>query len=136
MAVDYSDLELAFDFVSSGYEFEHTSWINKESGEIYYISDSSDDVLPDDCDESEAYIEIPDKRGLGLGKPLAIEFTQINLPDNINHVYSIFQSRGAYSRFKDLLDDKEMLERWYEFEQESTKAKIIEWCNENGIEIG
>ncbi len=40
MAVDYSDMELAFDFASSGYEFEHASWINKESGEIYYISDA------------------------------------------------------------------------------------------------
>ncbi len=135
MELEISDLEMAFDFVSAGYGYDHSAYLDKESGQIYYDSDASEDVLPDDLYENEKYVEIPDKREFGLGKQLALEFVQQNLPTELDRVYSIFQSRGAYSRYKELLDEKGLLEKWYEFEQESLKNAVIQWCNEHGIKV-
>ena len=135
MAIDYSELELAFDFVSSGYEFDHSAYLDKESGKIYYDSDASEDELPEDLLENEKYLSIPSKKDFGLGKPLAIEYAQINLPEELNLVYSIFRSRGAYSNFKALLENKNQLEQWYTFEKEALKKAILEWCAENGISL-
>ena len=47
----------------------------------------------------------------------------------------IFRRRGAYARFKQLLDFHGALEKWYEFEQESTEAALRNWCSENGVQL-
>ena len=47
----------------------------------------------------------------------------------------IFHKRGAYARFKDLLQRKNALDRWYDFEAEATEAALREWCEINGITI-
>jgi len=135
MAVDYDELELAFEFVSSGYEFDHSAYLDTESGEIYFDSDASDDELPVDLFENGKYIQIPEKREFGLGKPLAIEYTQMNLPEELELVYSFFRSKGAYSNFKALLENKNLLESWYAFEQEALKKSILKWCADNEISI-
>ncbi|MDJ0669159.1 MAG: hypothetical protein QNJ61_17895 [Desulfobacterales bacterium] len=71
---------------------------------IYYVSDLGDsNELPEDIDE-EKYIAIPHKNELDLGKALVFEFTTANLPGEIEKVDSIFRRKGAYSRFKDLLE--------------------------------
>ena len=126
---------MAFEFVSSGYGYDHSAWLDKESGTIYYDSDVSEDELPDDLYENEKYLEIPDKREFDLGKPLAIKFIQYFLPDDLDQVYSIFRSKGAYSRYKNMLEKRGALEKWYEFEQESLRNCITEWCEDNGVKI-
>ena len=55
--------------------------------------------------------------------------------EEIEKVYSIFRSRGAYSRYKDLLDDKGLLDKWYKFENERQQAALKEWCVENDIKL-
>lgn len=135
MTVNYSDLEMAFDFVSAGAGYDHAAYLNKESGEIFYESDSSDDEIPEDVFENPKYINIPDKKDFGLGKPLAIKFTELYLPNDIKKVYAIFSSKGAYSSFKSLLETKNQLENWYEYEQYAIKQAIIKWCEHNGVEL-
>ncbi len=135
MTVNYSDLEMAFDFVSSGAGYDHAAYLNKESGEIFYESDSSEDEIPEDVFENVKYINIPDKKDFGLGKPLALKFAELYLPNDIEKVYSIFRSKGAYSSFKSLLEAKSQLENWYEYEQCAIKQAIIQWCEHNGIEL-
>ena len=93
------------------------------------------DELPEDIDDPEKYITIPHKKDLELGKALVIEFTSKYLPEELDKVYSIFRTRGAYSRYKDLLERKGFLHEWYKYENERQKAALKEWCMENGIEI-
>ena len=91
--------------------------------------------MPEDLFENDRYIQVPEKRELGLGKPLAIEYAQINLPEELELVYSFFSSRGAYSNFKALLQNKNQLESWYAFELEALKKAILKWCADNEISI-
>src|SRR5437660_5791759 len=104
MAVSFSDLQLAFEFVSSGGMGENEAYLDRQSGKIYWHSEfgDNDENLPDDID-NEKYIAIPDKKELELGKPLALDFAREFLSDDCGEVRQIFNRRGAYHRFKDLL---------------------------------
>ena len=136
MTVSFSDIENAFFFVSMDQQFMHSAYLCKETGEIFYTSEMGDsDELPDDIDDPDKYITIPHKNELDLGKALVIEFTTEYLPEELDRVYSIFRRKGAYSRFKNLLESKGVLEDWYEFENKHQTAALKEWCEENNIKI-
>src|SRR6478736_928243 len=123
MAVSFSDLRLAFEFVSSGGMGENEAYLDRQSSKIYWHSGfgDNDEELPDDIDD-EKYIAIPDKKELDLGKPLVLDFAREFLPDDYDEVRHIFSRRGAYRRYKDLLVRRAALERWYDFSNKSGKA--------------
>ncbi len=132
----YSDIEDAFMFVSMSPPHEHYAYLNKETGETYYVSTLGDsDELPDDLEENEKYISIPHKSDLNLGRNLVFDFISANLPDEYEQVRRIFSRKGAYARFKDLLESKGQLEAWYEFEQKATEEALRGWCKENDISL-
>jgi hypothetical protein len=62
-------------------------------------------------------------------------FAEQVMPDHYDTVRDIFRRRGAYGRFKDFLDAKRMLERWYDFEAKAAERALRAWCQENGIEL-
>jgi Uncharacterised protein family (UPF0158) len=135
MTINYSDIELAYDFVSFDIYEEHAAYLCKESGKIYYDSDLVEDELPADIYENEKYIAIPGKRDLDLGKPLVMDFVSEHLPADLEEVYTFFRSEGAYSRYKELLDIRGVLDNWYTYEQEAIKKALLSWCKANGIEV-
>ena len=134
MAIKFSDIEDAFMFVSMGQPYEHMAYLSKESGKIYYHSEFGDNIdeLPDDIDDP-TYIEIPHKKELGLGKNLALEFSYKFIPQKAEYIESIFRKKGAYSRFKNLLEKHGILEEWYEFEENAQRIALLKWCEENEI---
>ena len=135
MAVSFSDLQLAFEFVSSGGMGENEAYLDRQSGKIYWHSEFGDDdeKLPDNIDD-EKYIPIPDKKELDLGNALVLDFTREFLPDNYDEVRQIFNRRGAYRRFKDFLVRRGALEQWYDFSNKAEEAALREWCAANGID--
>ena len=59
-------------FVSADSTGEHQAFLCRPSGKVYWYLEYSDDQLselPDDIDDGEKYVQIPDKRELDLGKP-------------------------------------------------------------------
>ena len=57
------------------------------------------------------------------------------IPEFFEKISGYFSRKGAYSRYKDLLEEIGMLDKWYEFEASKTKAALLEWCEENGLEF-
>lgn len=137
MPVAWKDLVIAFEFVGASQTGEHQVYLCKQTGRLYWHSDSSDelDELPDDIDDDEKYIAIPDKRELELGKPLVFDFVRQFLPDDYNEVQTIFRRKGAYARFKDLLVRRAMLDEWYDFESKAEESALRSWCGHNSIEV-
>lgn len=134
MPIKFYDIELAFDFVSSDQMYMHSAYLCLKTGNIFYTSEMGDsDDLPEDIYESEQYIEIPHKNELDLGKALVLDFTSMHLQSEIDKVYSIFRKKGAYSKFKNLLESKGLLDEWYKFEAKNQKEALIKWCEENNI---
>jgi hypothetical protein len=98
-------------------------------------ADEPDDELPDDIDDEEKYIPLPDKRELDLGKPLVLDFTRECLPDDFDEVRQFFSKRGAYPKFKALLSRRGAIDRWHAFEAEATERALRDWCASNAIDI-
>lgn len=137
MGVNFSELLDAFEFVNSFGSGENTAYLCKATGKICWHSDWADDVeeLPDEVEDSEKYMPIPDKRELDLGKPLALKFARHYLPDDYDKVRELFSRAGAYARFKDLLEHRRVVDQWYDFEQKATEDALRTWCEENDIEV-
>jgi hypothetical protein len=70
MPVSFREVLDAFEFVSVGGGFgEHQTFLCRQTGKIFWRSELSDfdeleDELPDDIEDGEKYLEIPDKREL------------------------------------------------------------------------
>ncbi len=140
MPTSFSDLELAYEFVSSEGLGINEALLCRRTGKIYWRSDSSDmdgldDEVPDDLDDEEKYIAIPGKRDLDLGKPLVLDFAREFLPNDFDEVRYIFSRRGAYKKFRALVTRRNVLDRWYEFESKATKRALREWCELNSVEL-
>jgi hypothetical protein len=137
MPVNWNDLLHAFEFVSLGQPYEHEAILCRESGKCLWHSELMDDMdeWPDDADDEEKYLRIPHRKELDLGKPLVLDFVEEFLPEQFDEVRRIFKRKGAYARFKDLLQRKNALDRWYDFEAKATEKALREWCDLNDIAI-
>ena len=136
MAMNLSDIEDAFLYVSAGPLYQYSAFLDRDSGKIFYNSEPDDsDELPEDAYDSDKYAIIPHKNELELGENLVFEFISEHLPGEMERMHTIFRKKGAYARFKELLDAKGLLEEWYTFEDMRQKEALREWCRENGIEI-
>jgi hypothetical protein len=141
MPVSFQDILYALEFVSmSGGLGEHQAVLCRRTGKIYWRFESSDleelnDELPDDVEDEEKYVAIPDKRELGLGKPLVLDFAREFLPNDFDEVRYIFSRRGAYPKFRALLARRNAVDRWHEFVSKATERALREWCELNSIEV-
>lgn len=141
MPTSFNDILEAFEFVGmSGSLGENLAFVCRRTAKIYWHSEFSDvaelyDDLPDDIDDEQKYIAIPDKRELDLGKPLVLDFARECLPDDVDEVRHIFSRKGAYRKFRALLMRRNALDRWYEFESKATERALRNWCELNSIRL-
>jgi hypothetical protein len=137
MRVRFADLLDAMQYASLGGVGEHQAFLCRESGKIHLHSEFGDNFeeLPDDIEDGEKYIGLPDKRELDLGKPLVLDFVSEFMPDDFDDVRQIFVRKGAYARFKGLLHRKGKLQQWYDFETKAEEKALRQWCEDNSIEL-
>jgi hypothetical protein len=131
----FDDVRAAFEFAGLTGLCRNQAFVCRQTGKIYWHSDDLDDLdeLPPDIEDVAKYVAVPDKRELGLGKPLALDFAREFLPDDFDDVLHMFNRRGAYANFKALLHRRRALDRWHDFENRTTERALREWCALNGI---
>jgi hypothetical protein len=100
---NFEDILPSFEFVGS-HLGHYQALLCRRTGKIYWRSEFSDldglaDELPDDIEDDEKYIAIPDKRELDLGKPLVLDFAREFLPDDFDEVRYIFSKRAPTKSF-------------------------------------
>jgi hypothetical protein len=139
MPVSFQEILTAFEFVASSDPGMHEAILCRRTGKIYWRSEASDleelNDAPDDVEDDENYVAIPDQRELDLGKPLVLDFARAFLPDDVDEVRSIFSKRGAYQKFRALLTRRNALARWHDFESKATEQALRQWCALNSIEV-
>ena len=137
MAVTFKDIEYAFDFVNFGQPGEHEAYLNIHTGETYWYSEFGDneEELPEDIDDENKYIALPDKNDLDLGKRLVLSFAYEYLPEEAEKIEAIFHHKGAYSKFKSILERRDIIDSWYDYENTAQENALREWCKLNGITI-
>ena len=137
VAVKFDDLSFAFEFVGSAAPSENNAYLCLDTGQIYCRSELSplDEEIPNDLEASDRYLLLPHKTELDLGIGLALGFTASELPDCFDRVPDFFRHKGAYARFKDLLDSQGALERWYRYEADATERALREWAADNDVQL-
>jgi hypothetical protein len=94
MPVTLHQLRDGFLWADTRGEAECRAYICRQTGKIYYYTDYDsgefEEPLPDDIDDTEKYLRIPDKYGLDLGKPLVLDFAREHLPDDYDEIRDIF----------------------------------------------
>ena len=134
--MEFSDIEMAFDYVSSTRFGINNAYISRKTGEVYYTSEMYDsDELPDDIDDEDVYVSIPHKNELNLGRQLMFHYIRKFLPDDYETVSEFFSRKGAYSRYKQLLEQRGKLDDWHQFENQKQKEALVEWCKENNLQF-
>lgn len=135
--VKLDDLLTAFEWASVSGSLENSAFISKETGSIYLRSDyyELEDELPEDIDDPSRYVSVPHKNDLNLGKWLAIRYVDEALSDYASTVREIFRKKGAYAKFKNLLDREGHLDKWYSYESKAVEKALRAWAEENGIQV-
>jgi hypothetical protein len=136
-SINLDELRNAFEFVSSGPSSQNFAYMCMDTGIIYWKSNVMDleEEIPADLDTSDRYIAVPHKNDLQLGQSLALSFIDQEIPHEYNFVASLFRKRGAYRRFKELLQSVGLLEKWFAFEANASDIALQNWCKENNIEL-
>jgi hypothetical protein len=119
MPVSLKDIREAFEFACAASGGEHQAFLCKQSGKLYCHSELCDDsdIVPDDIGDSEKFLQIPDKRDLDLGKPLALDFARQFLPGDFDS--TIFQQKGRLRQIQGSVGSKGRARSMVRFRGES-----------------
>lgn len=134
--VKYDDLLAAYEWISSS-PGDGEAFVSRITGNVHWSSSTLelDDELPEDIEDGSVYVVVPNKYDLHLGKDLALTFAEEQLADSYQTVADFFRQRGAYGRFKDLLERKGCLNAWYDYEAKATELALREWAAEEVLSI-
>ena len=135
--VKFDDLLAAYEWVSSSSPTENEAFVSRITGNIHWSSSmiELDDELPEDIEDGNVYVVVPNKHDLNLGKGLALTFAEEQLSDSYQTIAEFFRKRGAYGLFKEFLERKGCLEAWYDYESKATELALREWATEEGLSI-
>ena len=135
--VSLDELLDAFEWISAGESIgDCKAFVSRVTGEVYWAGEGVEEELPDDINDGSLYIAVPKKSGLELGRSLALRFAEESLPDSYDTIHDYFRKRGAYARFKSLLERAGKLEAWHQYEQSATESALREWCEANDLVLG
>jgi hypothetical protein len=138
--VALDELIEALDWVSDTSVAENMASVCRETGRVFMTSDVDfgvelDADLPPDLDDVTKYAIVPTRHDLRLGKRLAVRFAQTSLPERLEDTYTIFSARGAYARFKEMLESEQALDAWYAFEAEAVEQALREWAESEALVV-
>jgi hypothetical protein len=135
---------------------EITAYLNRENGKIEVVPDEPTDAIEDgeeqeDANEflatggEEACIVreiIQGKNWIPLPSKFDIHDYQImedfclsqKDPTQRDRLLNAIQGRGAFARFKGIVQQLGLLEKWYEFKKTEYSEIAKQWCEQNGVE--
>jgi hypothetical protein len=116
------------------------SYICRRTGRIYWVSGEpgllgDDEKIPGDIDDIEKYVPVPGKRSLDLGTRLVFDFAARHLDEQYDAIRGIFRHKGAYRRFREILEETDSVDAWHTFSQERTLRALEEWCESEGFVV-
>ncbi len=129
----FDEIYSAFEYASFSGDMDGAAYLSIEKSEIVMIPD---EVVAEQGEIEAAYrkikkgkwLEIPNKKELGLGSRLVFNFAAENLsgPDQ-DKVDRMFARSGAYARWKSFLIEHELLQRWYDYSNAAEIKALKDW---------
>lgn len=129
-------LELALGWALSR-DFIAAACVDRRTGEVHWVGgdDPIENALPNDVDDDPNYPRVPDKHDLDLGNRLAFRLARDCAPVLMDAVHDAFRRRDAWPRFKDMLDAKDLLQAWYEYENQATVEALTDRAEGEGFAV-
>lgn len=139
-SVDLEALIQALDWASDTSGLGNMAFVSRETGQVFLTSDEDfgaefNAALPSDLDDVAKYAIVPMRHDLRLGKRLAVRFVQTSLSARLEDTYEMFASRGAYARFKAMLENEQALDAWHAFEGEAVERALREWAESEMLAV-
>lgn len=134
LMVRFDDLLAGFEWVSAE-PMGNSAYVSRTTGQVHWASEGIefDDELPADIDDSSIYVGLPSKQDMGLGRALAQQFFREYMPSAYGQVAAFFHRRGAYAKFKELLERNGLLDAWHAHEANEVESALRAWAEEQGI---
>jgi hypothetical protein len=135
--VKLDELENAAILVDDG-EGSAKALVARDSGMIHLLNDEYMDEeapLPGDVATSGQYVPVPAASELGLGRELMFRFAAGHLPGDRERVRELFERGDGYDRFSKLLEERGVLDAWYRFREEETRAALAAWCRQHHLDF-
>ena len=117
----------------------YTYFLDIETGESVFLADElitglDNEGLEDEIEENlERYLRLPTKFEIHEYHIME-EFIWTLKGERADKLDCAIRGRGAFRRFKDLVDRMEISQQWYDFQAEYYRKLAIEWCQEHGLE--
>lgn len=133
-----SELIEAFDNCRIGYEY----YLDLETGDPLLVSDEfmdtneTEEIYERLDDKPERYLSIPTESSREGYEDMVV-FTESLKDGNLkDKLWIALNGKGAFRRFKNvLLSYPEKREEWFKFQNKSLEKRVMEWLEENEIEI-
>ncbi len=134
-----SDLQGAMEWASDDMS-DSEAYVCRQTGKLYWVSGEpglldNEEEIPSDIDDIEKYLPVPEKWDLDLGTRLVFDFAARHLDDQYEAVRSIFRRKGAYGRFREMLEQQGCLDAWYAFSEDRALGALEEWCESEGFAV-
>lgn len=115
-------------------------FLDLQTGESVFLADElatdlDDEGLEDEIDENpERYLRLPTK--LEIDEYQIIEEFILTLEgERASKLEDAIQGRGAFRRFKDMINHMGIAQQWYTFQAEYYKTMAENWCKNHGLEV-
>ena len=135
MPVTLSQLQLAF--MAADMDPDSEAWIHADTGKFVFSTSSLSDNEgggPPPEDEP-GWHQVPNGHDLDLKRRLVHRFVWDECPALDDEVQRCFTSKGAWRRYKDLLIQRGLIDRWHRFQNEATDEALLEWAKEEGLVV-
>jgi hypothetical protein len=132
---------------------DHTSYLNKNTGEIFAIGleemAAAEEELPlEDFEpwqhevilkakeilDTEDFIPLPSKFDINDWEIMERFCDSVADPALGKMLHSTIRGGGAFRRFKEMIREHEVEDKWYEFREEALRDILIDWCESKGID--
>lgn len=117
----------------------YTYFLDLETGESVFLADELitgllNEGMEDDIDENpDRYIRLPTKFEIHEYHIME-EFIWTLQEEKANKLEYAIQGRGAFRRFKDMVNRMGIAQQWYNFQSEYYKKLAVEWCKGHQVE--
>ena len=116
---------------------EDCFFYNKITGELEYFNseqENPNDFDIDEIDEDENFVALPSKYSIddyGIMKDFMFAQKDKKIHDAI---YDAIHQKGAFRKFRQVVEQTGILQKWYEFRNKEYEDIVKEWCETNGLE--
>ena len=116
---------------------EDCFYYNKITGELEYFNreqENPNDLDIDEIDEDENVVALPSKYSIddyGIMKDFMFAQKDKKIHDAI---YDSIHQKGAFRKFRQVVEQYGILQKWYEFKDKEYEDIVKEWCEKNGLE--